>query len=170
MIIDLNAFEGRSKSVDIEIAADSIEIEAEYARLAGPVRLNCEVSRSGFQTAVAGKMGANFDIECSRCLEPVSVALPLDFEIEFVDKEHFGADGEHEIDPANLSANALESEQIDLNEIVREQLLLNLPERVYCREDCKGLCEVCGANRNLKDCSCTEDVIDPRWSALKNLK
>ncbi|PYS86796.1 MAG: hypothetical protein DMF62_14670 [Acidobacteria bacterium] len=170
MIIDLNAADWRSKSVDIELAADSIELEAEHARLTGPVQLNCVVSRSGFQTSVAGKIGANFDIECCRCLQPVSVSLLLDFEVEFVDKEHFGVDGEHEIDPANLSADALESDQIDLNEVVREQLLLNLPERVYCREDCKGLCEICGANRNLKDCSCTDDAIDPRWSALKNLK
>jgi len=168
MIIDLNAADWRSKSVDIEIAADSIELEAEHARLAGPVHLKCEVSRSGFQTAIAGNITANFDIECSRCLETVAFSQALDFRVEFVDKEHFGADGEHEVDPANLLADALETEQIDLNEVVREQLLLNLPERVYCREDCKGLCEICGANRNLKDCSCTEDAIDPRWSALKN--
>jgi uncharacterized protein len=53
---------------------------------------------------------------------------------------------------------------------VREQILLNLPEQVFCKEDCKGLCQKCGANRNLIDCKCDSDETDPRWAALKNLK
>jgi uncharacterized protein len=57
-----------------------------------------------------------------------------------------------------------------LTELVREQILLAVPEQVFCREDCKGLCLKCSANRNLIDCNCEEKEIDPRWAALKNLK
>ncbi|HEX8637491.1 MAG TPA: DUF177 domain-containing protein, partial [Pyrinomonadaceae bacterium] len=64
----------------------------------------------------------------------------------------------------------LDNNKIDVAEIVREQILLNLPEPVYCRDDCKGLCPQCGANRNLIDCKCEEKEIDPRWAALKGLK
>jgi uncharacterized protein len=46
---------------------------------------------------------------------------------------------------------------------------LNLPEQVFCREDCRGLCAKCGANRNATDCGCEEKEIDPRWAGLKNL-
>ena len=170
MIIDLNAFEGRSKNVELEIAPEGINLEADNARLVGPVHLQCEISRNGFQTAIAGKIEARYEVDCSRCLEPVNVSLPLDFQIEFVDSEHFGSEGEHEIDPKNLSADSLATDHLDLHDVVREQLLLNLPERLVCREDCKGLCEVCGTNRNAKDCNCNSEEVDPRWSALKNLK
>ena len=69
-----------------------------------------------------------------------------------------------------MDVSVIEGFEIDLTELVREQILLNLPEQVFCREDCKGLCEKCGANRNLINCNCEEKEIDPRWSALKNLK
>ncbi|MGH7783338.1 MAG: DUF177 domain-containing protein, partial [Candidatus Binatia bacterium] len=55
------------------------------------------------------------------------------------------------------------------NEVVREQILLDLPDQVFCTENCRGLCPKCGANRNLIDCKCEEDNVDPRWAALNNL-
>jgi len=63
-----------------------------------------------------------------------------------------------------------EGDELDLTELVREQILLNLPEQTFCNPDCKGLCPKCGQNRNLIDCNCEENETDPRWAALKNLK
>jgi uncharacterized protein len=170
MIIDLNALAGRSKNVEIEIAADEIDLELENARIVSPIRLSCEVARSEFRTAVSGRIAAGFEIDCTRCLERVAVPLKFDFDVEFVDAEYFGTSGEHEIDPKDLTADALPSERLDLNDLVREQILLNLPEQVFCRDDCRGLCEICGTNRNLKDCICNETEVDPSWSAFKDLK
>ena len=79
------------------------------------------------------------------------------------------SDDEREVSVEELDTAVLEGYDLDLKEVVREQILLALPEQAFCREDCKGLCEKCGANRNLIDCKCTESDIDPRWSALKNL-
>jgi uncharacterized protein len=56
---------------------------------------------------------------------------------------------------------------IDLDPVVREQLLLALPGYPVCREDCKGLCTVCGVNLNERDCGCDRHVPDPRWAALE---
>jgi uncharacterized protein len=170
MIIDLNALGKRSKSVDTEIAPNEIDLELENVRTVAPIRLQCDVDRGDFRTSVTGKIEAKLEIDCTRCLEAVQVPLEFDFNAEFVDAEHFGSSGEHEIDLKDLSADALPSERLDLNELAREQILLNLPEQVFCQEDCKGLCEICGGNRNLKDCSCNEIEVDPRWSALKDLK
>jgi uncharacterized protein len=170
MIIDLNALGERSNNVDIEIAPNEIDFELENVRTVSPIRLQCEVDRSDFRTSVTGKIGAEFEIDCTRCLEAVQVPFEFDFEVEFVDAEHFGSTGEHEIDPKDLSADALPNENLDLTELSREQILLNLPEQVFCKDDCKGLCEICGENRNLKDCNCSEIEVDPRWSALKDLK
>jgi uncharacterized protein len=170
MIIDLNDLDGRSRSIDLQIAPNDFELAAEQARLISPVQLKCEIERSEPRARVAGKVSAKFEIDCTRCLEPVSFPLDINFDVEFVDQEHFGSNGEHEIDPANLSVNSLEDGRLDLNELVREQLFLNLPEQVFCKEDCKGLCEVCGVNRNSENCHCEADDVDPRWSALKDLK
>ena len=170
MIIDLNALGTRSKAVDIEIAPNEIDLELENVRLVSPVSLLGEIERGDFRTKVAGKIAAEFEIDCTRCLEAVDVPLAFQFDVEFIDAEHFGSSGEHEINSKDLIADALPSEQLDLKELAREQILLNLPEQVFCKEDCNGLCESCGTNRNLKDCNCNEIEVDPRWSALKDLK
>ena len=170
MIIDLNALGMRSKNVDIEIAQNEIDLELENTRAVSPIRLSGEIERSDFRTDVTGKIVAEFEIDCTRCLEAVKVPLEFEFDVEFVDAEHFGSSGEHEIDAKDLSTDALPSEQLDLSELAREQILLNLPEQVFCKDECKGLCEICGTNRNLKDCNCNEVKVDPRWSALKDLK
>ena len=61
-------------------------------------------------------------------------------------------------------------EKIDLGEVVREQLYLALPMKPLCQEDCKGLCPVCGVNRNRETCSCQQEWVDPRMAALAELK
>ena len=65
---------------------------------------------------------------------------------------------------------AFEGDSIDLDELVREQILLALPTRHLCREDCKGLCQKCGADLNAGDCSCEQGETDPRWAALADFK
>ena len=170
MLIDLSALGGRSKQVEISVGADDLDLALEHARLTAPAQFSGEVSGDDFRANVRGRIDSNFELDCTRCLEPVKISLPIEFSSEFVAKEHFGSEGEHEIDPENLTANSLDGDRIDLTEVVREQILLNLPEQMYCRDDCKGICESCGVNRNLSDCGCEADEADPRWAALKNLK
>ena len=60
--------------------------------------------------------------------------------------------------------------EIDVDEIVREQILLAVPARVLCVEDCKGICATCGTDLNAGDCNCESQDVDPRWAALKSLR
>ncbi|MDM7921218.1 MAG: DUF177 domain-containing protein [Pyrinomonadaceae bacterium] len=119
---------------------------------------------------VSGEIAARPLIDCTRCLEPVEKELSFQFDAVFVRPEDFTADKEREVHGEDLNVDILEGEQIDLYSIVREQLLLEMPEQVFCKEDCKGLCDRCGTNLNTDECRCKDDDIDPRWAALKNLK
>lgn len=96
--------------------------------------------------------------------------LEIPFKVSYVAEEHYAQAKEAEIRNEDLEVAVYENEEINLSELVREQILLNLPTQAFCREDCKGLCQKCGANKNLKSCDCEEKDIDPRWSALKDLK
>jgi uncharacterized protein len=71
---------------------------------------------------------------------------------------------------AEAEISYYQGEGLLLEDAVREQVLLAVPLKVICREDCKGLCPHCGANLNLEQCSCSEPVEDPRWTALKDLR
>ena len=170
MIIDLAEIESSQRPFDFSLRAADIDLEDVDLRLAGDVRVRGEISKRSAQLEVKGSISAAAELDCTRCLEPVSQDLNFEFAVSFVAPENFATDKEREIAAEDLDIDVLESDRINLAEVVREQILLNLPEQVFCKEDCKGLCQKCGANRNLIDCRCDSDETDPRWAALKNLK
>lgn len=170
MIIDLITLRGSPHEFEFLLAPEEIALDSEDAELKNAVRVTGKLTKHIAQTDVAGTISAELEIECSRCLQKIDKDLEFAFEAAFVTPENFTEAKEAELNAKDLDVSVFEGDKIDLTELVREQILLNLPEQVFCREDCKGLCDKCGANRNLIDCNCKEKEIDPRWAALKNLK
>jgi uncharacterized protein len=121
---------------------------------------------------------------CGRCLASVPVDVPLDFQMTFVPREAVEEmdpkAGAHEERRSPRAAGTFGTEDvneetyagkvIDVDPVVREQVLLALPSYPVCRESCKGLCSVCGANLNERDCGCDRHVPDPRWAGLEKLR
>ena len=103
-------------------------------------------------------------------LVPGSLAqIDIELDLEFVPEAAFGTEADLELGADDMKLDALPGKTIDLSEIAREQILLDLPQQFFCRPDCRGLCAKCGTNWNLQSCDCEETEIDPRWAALKNL-
>jgi uncharacterized protein len=111
----------------------------------------------------------DFEILCARCVEPVALALSGDFDLIFRPEEADANPGEHAITPDETEIGYYEESGLSLEDVVREQVLLSLPGRTLCKEDCKGLCPRCGQNLNLATCSCGDAPADPRWNALAGL-
>lgn len=170
MIVDLIAMESSPYRFAATIAPAEIDLESEGAVLTSDARIEAVVTRHIAQADVEGEIGAEVELECSRCLQPVAQSLKFPFRVSFVAPENYSEAKETELRGDDLEIAMLESNNVDVAELVREQILLNLPAQIYCAEDCKGLCPQCGANRNLINCQCEEKEIDPRWAALKNLQ
>ncbi|MGC2235330.1 MAG: DUF177 domain-containing protein [Pyrinomonadaceae bacterium] len=170
MIVDLGVLEKSVLPFEFSIQPGEIDLEDETAQLESLVKVEGELKKGIVQTDVSGKISAKVLLECSRCLAEVERNLEFPFEAAFVGSEHYSDAKEVGLSEADLNVSLVEDEKIDLTELAREQILLNLPEQVFCTEDCKGLCDKCGANRNLINCNCEEKEIDPRWAALKDLK
>lgn len=169
MKIDLNRLGREPLPFEFTISENELDPDAgvTYPEV---VRVKGSVLQRTAQIEVSGEIYAKPLIECIRCLEPVEHELKFPFETVFVRPEDFAADKEREVQGDDLKVDILEDDSIDLTQIVREQLLLEMPTQVLCSEDCKGLCDRCGTNLNTGECRCKEDDIDPRWAALKNLK
>lgn len=165
MIIELTSIVERPVSIN-ETLCD-IDLELDDAKLAGDVEFNGEKVRIDGKAHVRGQISGELEIECTRCTVPVKSLINIEFDDVFVSDP--SSDGEASIDGDELDEAYVENGEIDLDEVVREQILLDLPEQVYCSDDCKGLCPKCGSNRNLIDCNCNFNEIDPRWAALKGL-
>ncbi len=170
MIIDLIKL-GKA-SFDFEFSPDSSEInlEGDIARLKKTITAKGKLTGRIAQTDVEGMISAEIEIDCTRCLQPVEKKLDISFNAVFITPENYSEERELELRSDDLDVSILEDDKIDLTELVREQILLNVPTQFFCRENCQGLCENCGANLNLTKCNCKDDEIDPRWQGLRELK
>lgn len=136
--------------------------ELEVVDLKGDPRLDLRIETTGDGAIrLRGLMLAEVEQECRRCLEPVRSQLELDLDLRF----------DPAVGPAEeteaLYALEPQAAELDLLPALREELLLALPDFALCREECRGLCPRCGANRNEGDCECRTEAIDPRWDALR---
>ena len=114
----------------------------------------------------------NFEVLCARCVEPVAVPLAGAFDLLFRPENADAEAGERAITEDETEIGYYDKTGLLLEDVVREQVLLTLPGRTLCSEDCKGLCVHCGQNLNQAPCHCTETAktrVDPRWSALQGV-
>jgi uncharacterized protein len=106
---------------------------------------------------VRGTVATPWRGQCRRCL--VDVAGTSVSAVDELFQQH----------PRHEDAIEITGDQIDLAPLVREFVLLDLPEAPLCKDDCAGICPSCGIDRNVTTCDCDTSVADPRWAGLKNL-
>ncbi|HUJ95504.1 MAG TPA: DUF177 domain-containing protein [Terriglobales bacterium] len=119
---------------------------------------------------VDGSLRGKMALPCARCLEPVVREVKRDFDLLY---RPLGADAgleERSVSVTEAEVSYHEGDGLLLEDVLREQVLLALPLKAVCNEDCRGLCPQCGANLNQEQCSCKELAEDPRWSALKDIR
>jgi uncharacterized protein len=106
---------------------------------------------------------------CDRCLETVAIPVQNHFDlVYFPATESEG--GEDEVAASAIDVGFYEGNGLALNDVLREVVLLALPMQVVCTETCKGICPVCGENRNQRDCDCHPPALDDRWKGLKDFR
>jgi uncharacterized protein len=150
---------------------EEVELEEEGARLVADAELEGSATRKGEQVRLRGTIKTEVELLCDRCLAPERAPLAVEFDTSFIPREVEAVKADNvELRSEDLILSAYEGDAVDLDELVREQLLLALPSRHLCREDCKGLCQKCKANLNDNQCSCEQGEADPRWAALADLK
>ncbi len=118
---------------------------------------------------VRAHVEGSFEVLCARCLTAVQTPVEASFDLIFRPGGVDAESGEHAITEDETEIGYYERSGLPLEDVVREQVLLTLPGRTLCREECKGLCPHCGADRNVTECACGETTVDPRWGALAGI-
>jgi uncharacterized protein len=126
-----------------------------------------QIDPDGAEVFVHGNVAATVPQTCSRCLEafPARVSAPVD--VRLVPRPATGDSVELGAD--DLDVDFYQDDQLDLARLLETETTLGLPMKPLCREDCRGLCPVCGGNRNAEACACRPQATDPRWAALRGL-
>lgn len=134
-------------------------------RFDSTIKIDAALDKSGRQLLLEAKVRTEGLFTCDRCVENFRRPAGATYSLVYLQESPASTEPETE-DTKYIS---LDANMIDLGEDVRQFLLLALPVKILCREECKGLCPTCGQNRNSSTCSCSDKQIDPRWEALKNL-
>jgi len=174
----LRAWDLGREAVDELVRSDGAGYRAK-----GSLHVEGRLQRLERRVLFQARARAVLSAPCGRCLAPVDVEVPVDFQLTFVPVEERALEepsrtrGEHpaarvagSFEPDDVNEERYSGKTIDLDPVVREQFLLALPGYPVCQESCKGLCSVCGANLNQGDCGCNRHVPDPRWAGLEKLK
>jgi uncharacterized protein len=169
MRIELENLEGGKSDFAHVYQPDDLNPVDERVSLTQPATVSGKVRLAGNEVFVNGHVETRAEVECDRCLQPVETPVNTDFVLEYISGSEYESGGAAELTEAEMSVSVFDGEAIDVDEIVKEQILLAVPTRLLCREDCKGICPECGTDRNTGDCSCATNDIDPRWAALKDL-
>jgi uncharacterized protein len=144
--------------------------EPDGFRVVGPVSLAFDIFKDKAQFRLVGAVQATLEMPCSRCLEPFTQPVDAQFDLRYQPHATNAGEGELEIEEDDLSTAFYENDTIDLGQLMREQFYLSVPMKPLCREDCRGLCPVCGTNLNRGTCQCNRNWEDPRLAVLKTLK
>lgn len=139
-------------------------------RLEGPAHVDLRLNNAASRILVRGEISGNVVVECARCAEPFTAPVQAT-----IDEEYLPADSpeaaEEEASPwSDLNVYRDDEREIDLTEVLRQNVIAALPIQALCREDCRGLCPMCGENRNRASCACQTTEIDPRLQPLRDLQ
>jgi uncharacterized protein len=150
-------------SEDIRGIDDELKIED---LLTGPLKM----IRTTNGILVTGALRTVLELECSRCLEPVSMPIELEIEEEFRPSVDINTGATLPMTDDDEEATIIDKQHIlDLTEVVRQAVFLALPMHPLCQENCAGLCVRCGQNLNEGQCDCIAEAADPRMEILKQL-
>ena len=169
MQLDLTRYRQALGSFSRTFQPQEVADEADSYRIVAPVVLEFEIHKDKDKFRLVGRVQTQLDLACSRCVEPFGLAVDAPFDIRYLPASEASTEVDREIEENDLETSYYRDDQVDLNELIREQFYLVLPMKPLCREDCRGLCVHCGTNLNVASCECAPAWEDPRLAPLKGL-
>ncbi len=172
MFISLQELQQHKVRFKVDIPAGEIEFDGKVSHSSvlhteGVAEL---LNHSLGEIRLQGDLQVTVDAPCDRCLERVSLPINSPFDLVYVPASEAVEGGEDEIDEAAVEVGYYEGNGLQLNDVLREVVLLALPMQLVCSENCKGICPVCGQNRNQRECACQTAAADDRWNKLRDLR
>jgi uncharacterized protein len=172
MFLSVKEMELRKIRFDETFESGQIEFASENLEQATPLHVvgSAEVLKhSDGEVRVQSRYTVEMAAQCDRCLTNARYPLDAGFDLFYRPASVIARSEEVEIDEGEAEIGFYQGGGLELEDILREQILLALPMQRVCSEDCKGICPVCGKNRNTNACDCSTHTVNDQWSALRNL-
>lgn len=144
-------------------------LSSEAVKVLSPVEAVLKIEKEGPDVLVRGVLSGDIELECSRCLKAFDVEVKSRMDVVFhpetVNKKEEG----HGLKAEELDTEFYKDDALDIDNLLIEQLILNVPMKPLCSPDCKGICPKCGTDLNFEQCDCETIEIDPRLKILETL-
>lgn len=164
-LTDVLSQDGQVLHREVPLELESVEVGAERFVLSEKSPVILDITNTGSQALqVEARCQVSAEIPCGRCLEKVTRTFQVLFSRN-VDMKGLGEEQKRELDEYSFITGT----ELDADDLVHNELLLQWPLRVLCREDCKGICSRCGANLNIEECGCERQSLDPRMAAIRDI-
>jgi len=173
MIVDLSELRKKNTPLYVEthFSDKQLKLRDSLASLPDAAHSEMRVVLSGERLAIDGRLDGDLVVTCCRCAKGFSQRMEKGFSVEYWPDPKMGQDSEEmELSYDELDIGFYRDDKIDLSAVVTEQILLDIPMKPVCREDCKGLCDQCGADLNEEECNCDRIRLDPRLEVLAKIK
>ena len=167
---DVFSSEGMTASLTVELEMTSFSSRIGEFLITKKTPVTLTLTNIGVGKArVEGNVELAFDTACDRCLTEVPTILNLEFEREVASPDTAADSSEDVGDREDDELDFMEGYQLNVETFVYNEILLNWPMKILCKETCKGICKVCGQNLNVKECGCDTFVPDPRFAAIQDI-
>ncbi len=173
MFLYVKEMERREVRFDQTLPPGQIDFSGQEVEQSSPLQASgsAELVEGSEEIRVEGRYSVEMTAECDRCLGRARFPLEGTFDLYYRPASELTREAEVEVENAETEIGFYEGEGLELDDILREQILLALPMQRVCSETCKGICPVCGVNRNEKECSCNVNPAGDRWGdALRKLE
>ena len=173
MFLSIKEMELRKVRFDETFAPGDLDFKDDEIRQVGPLHAQGTaelLANTDGEVRIQGRFDVQMEAECDRCLGRARFPLNTSFDLFYRPMSYIAREEEVEIDEGEAELGFYQGGGMELEDILREQILLVIPMQRVCREDCRGICPTCGQNRNETPCDCKEDHAGNRWGALQGLK
>lgn len=155
---ELTSKKERSKKLDLIVEQEIIELPGEEIKILEPIKFDGELKMVDDVVSLYGNITTKLELECSRCLKNFSIYVNTDIDEKF--SNNYKEDD---------SIALIEGDILDVADAIVSNVISTLPIKRLCVEQCKGLCQQCGADLNIEKCRCDDSNIDIRFEKLKDL-
>jgi DUF177 domain-containing protein len=170
MFIDIRDLQRDRVEFREHIPASRIDLASDDARLVEPVETEGLAELNDADILLQGQLRTTVELSCARCLEPIRETLEKNFDLVYRPMQSIAREEEVEIADEELEVGFYQGNGLQLEDALKEQILLALPMKSLCRPDCRGLCPQCGQNRNAALCKCVPAGSDRPWAPLEKFK
>ncbi|HVP47360.1 MAG TPA: DUF177 domain-containing protein [Bryobacteraceae bacterium] len=172
MFLSVKEMEVRKVRFEETFQPGEIDFSADAVKQSGPLRAEGVaelLANTDGEVRIKGLLSVTMEAECDRCLGRAQFPLDTGFDLFYRPSQALAVGPEVAIDEGEAEMGFYTGLGMELEDVLREQILLLLPMQRVCSADCKGICPVCGGNRNETSCDCREEPANDRWSALRKI-